>query len=145
MIKIQTMNLEQIKLVKQSWRLFRNIEPAIVGDLFYSKLFAENPSLKKMFPKDMTQQYNKLIDMITVIVIRLDHLELLTEDITAMAQRHKGYGVKPEHYQLVGGALLWTLEKGLGKDWTPQVKDAWVTCYNLLSSIMITASEAPAA
>jgi hemoglobin-like flavoprotein len=28
--------------------------------------------------------------------------------------RHTGYGVKPDHYRLVGNALLWTLEKGLG-------------------------------
>lgn len=134
------MNQEQIKLVKQSWRLFRNIEPSIVGDLFYSKLFADHPSLRKMFPKDMNQQYTKLIDTITVIVIRLDHLELITGEIAAMAQRHTGYGVKPEHYKLVGEALLWTLEKGLGKDWTPEVKDAWITCYTLLSTTMIAAS-----
>ena len=140
------MNQEQIKLVKQSWKLFRNIDPALVGDLFYSKLFTDNPQVKKMFPKDMTQQYNKLIDMITVIVIRLDHLDMLTGDIAAMAQRHVGYGVKTEHYKLVGDALLWTLEKGLGHDWTPEVKDAWETCYNLLAGIMITASsETPAA
>jgi len=140
------MTQEQIKLVKQSWKLFRNIDPAIVGDLFYSKLFADHPSVKKMFPKDMSQQYNKLIDMITIIVIRLDHLEQLTGDIAAMAQRHTGYGVKPEHYTAVGESLSWTLEKGLGKDWTPEVKEAWETCYGLLASIMITASaEAPAA
>lgn len=140
------MTQEQVKLVKQSWKLFRNIDAAVVGDLFYSKLFADHPSLKKMFPKDMSQQYNKLIDMITIIVIRLDQLDLLTGDIAAMAQRHTGYGVKPAHYTAVGESLLWTLEKGLGKDWTPDVKDAWVTCYTLLASTMIAASvEAPAA
>lgn len=134
------MNQEQIKLVKQSWKLFRNIDPAVVGDLFYSKLFAEHPYLRKMFPKDMSQQYNKLIDTITVIVIRLDHLDLLTGEIAAMAHRHTGYGVKPEHYKLVGNALLWTLEKGLGKDWTPDVKAAWAECYAILSSTMISAA-----
>jgi hemoglobin-like flavoprotein len=45
------MNKEQIQLVKQSWKLLRNIDPAIVGDLFYSKLFADNPQVKKCFPK----------------------------------------------------------------------------------------------
>ncbi len=71
---------------------------------------------------------------------------LAAGDIAAMAQRHTGYGVKPEHYTAVGESLSWTLEKGLGKDWTPEVKEAWETCYGLLASIMITASaEAPAA
>ena len=130
----------QVKLIKQSWRAFRNIDPAIIGDLFYSKLFSDNPQVKKMFPKDMYQQYNKLIDMITVIVIRLDNLALITEEIAAMANRHVGYGVKPAHYTLVGDALLWTLEKGLGKDWTAEVKEAWATCYTLLADKMIGAS-----
>jgi hemoglobin-like flavoprotein len=139
------MNPEQVKLIKQSWKLLRNIEPTIVGDLFYSKLFSDNPQLRKMFPKAMEQQYIKLIDTLSVIVIRLDHLDTLTDDISAMAQRHTGYGVKPEHYKLVGDALIWTLEKGMGKDWTPEIKEAWELCYNTLASIMIAASaETPA-
>jgi hemoglobin-like flavoprotein len=55
------MTNEQIKIVKQSWRIFRSIDPAIVGDLFYSKLFADNPQVKKMFPKNMEEQYKKLV------------------------------------------------------------------------------------
>ncbi len=83
--------------------------------------------------------------MITLIVIRLDHLDMLTGDISAMAQRHVCYGVKPAHYKLVGDALLWTLEKGLGKDRNGETKEAWVTCYTLLSGIMINAAENPVA
>lgn len=140
------MTQEQIKLVKQSWRVFREVDPAFVGDLFYSKLFVDNPSLKKMFPKDMEQQYVKLVDMLNSIVSRLDQLEVLTDDIVAMAQRHVQYGVRPAHYKLVGTALLWTLEKGLGKDWKPDVKLAWETCYTLLATTMIEASsQKPAA
>ncbi len=61
----------------------------------------------------------------------------MSADIQAMAQRHVGYGVKPAHYKLVGNALLWTLEKGLGDDWTQDVKNAWTACYTLLADTMI--------
>lgn len=135
------MTKEQIKLIKQSWWIFRTVNPSIVGDLFYSKLFADNPSIEKMFPKDMNQQYIKLIDMLSAIVSRLDQLDLLTDEIAAMAQRHVQYGVKPSHYKLVGDALLWTLERGLGKDYTPSVKEAWQTCYKVLSDTMIRDAE----
>jgi len=37
-------------------------------------------------------------------------------------------------------ALLWTLDKGLGKDWTKDVEDAWVACYTILADTMINAS-----
>jgi hemoglobin-like flavoprotein len=134
------MTTDQIQLVKKTWRVFRGINPATVGDLFYSKLFADNPSLRKMFPADMQQQYQKLIDMLNAIVIRLDKLEELTDEIAAMAQRHVEYGVRPAHYKLVGNALLWTLQKGLGNDWTPEVKTAWVTCYTILADCMINST-----
>jgi hemoglobin-like flavoprotein len=140
------MTKEQILLVKKSWRVFRNIDPALVGDLFYSKLFADNPSVKKMFPTDMAQQYVKLIDMLSAVVSRLEHLDTLSEEIAAMARRHVHYGVRPAHYKLVGKALMWTLEKGLGKDWNEELRVAWQTCYTLLSDTMINAAaETPAA
>ena len=61
-------------------------------------------------------------------------------DIAAMAQRHVAYGVKPAQYKKVGEALLWTLEQGLGNDYTPQVKEAWTKCYTTLANAMINAS-----
>jgi hemoglobin-like flavoprotein len=39
---------------------------------------------------------------------------------------------------VVGVALLWTLEKGLGDGWTPEVADAWGTAYGTLSGCMIS-------
>lgn len=134
------MTEQEIILIKRSWRILRDISPIIVGDTFYSKLFADNPSLRKMFPKEMNLQYQKLMDMLSTIVARLDHFEMMTGDIVAMGKRHRGYGVKPEQYKYVGEALVWTLEKGLGNDFTPEVKNAWVKCYSLLSAMMIGAS-----
>jgi hemoglobin-like flavoprotein len=130
----------QIILVKKTWKAFRGIQPTTVGDLFYTKLFSDNPALRKMFPTNMEQQYQKLIDMLNAVVIRLDKLDELTEEITTMAQRHVQYGVRPAHYKLVGTALLWTLQKGLGNDWNEEVKNAWATCYKILADTMINSS-----
>ena len=131
----------EIRLVKQSWRTLRAIDPAIVGDLFYSKLFMANPSLRNMFPKKMNDQYNKLMEMLSVIIARLDRMEELNEDIAAMARRHVQYGVRPAHYKLVGNALLWTLRQGLGQDWTLEVEQAWTKCYSNLADTMMRATE----
>jgi len=119
--------------------MIRQIDPLLVGDLFYSKLFTDTPSLRRMFPKKMDDQYNKLVNMLNIVIARLERLDELTDDIAEMAQRHVGYGVRPAHYKLVGSALLWTLQHGLGKDWTPEVKDAWTKCYTTLSNAMINA------
>ena len=44
---------KDIALIKKSWGFIRNIDQTVVGDVFYSKLFFENPELRKMFPDNM--------------------------------------------------------------------------------------------
>ncbi len=56
---------------------------------------------------------------------------------SALAKRHVDYGVKPAHYEPVGEALLWTLERGLGAQWSPQLAAAWRDAYAVLSGFMI--------
>lgn len=133
------MTEEQIVLVKQSWKSFRNIDAHVIGDLFYSKLFFDNPRLRKMFPYAMDAQHQKLVNMLTTMVCRLDNSQALSESIKQMAIRHEGYGVKPDHYRLVGNTLLWTLERGLGKEWNEKLKESWQACYAMIASMMIAA------
>lgn len=128
---------EQIKIVKKTWRMLNGIDPKLIGDAFYSKLFTDHPSLRKLFPENMEQQYIKLVDMLTSIIIHLDKPQDISDDIASMAKRHIGYGVKPGHYEMVGNALLWTLEVALEKEWTEEVKEAWTTCYQSLTKAML--------
>ena len=134
------MTKEQILLVKKSWNIFREIDPVLVGDVFYSKLFFDMPYLEKLFHTPREEQSRKLIEMLSIIVGRLDNLDELTEEIKQLAIRHVQYGVKEQHYKAVGTALLWTLQQGLGKDWDEEVKEAWASCFNILSTTMINAS-----
>jgi nitric oxide dioxygenase len=135
------MTQEQMLLVKNSWKIFRNIEASIIADLFYTKLFFDNPRLRRMFPKDMNLQYKKLVDMLTSIISRLDKADQIDEELKALAIRHIDYGVKRRHYRLVGDALIWTLEKGLGDDWNDELKECWLACYKMIAEIMINATE----
>jgi len=135
------MSPQQISLVQNSWRLLRDLDPQMVGDLFYSKLFHDHPEVRAMFPKDMSEQHLKLVSKFNRVVARLHQFESLKTDIAALARRHVGYGVKPHQYTFVGAALLWTLHRVLADDWTPAVAEAWQTCYALLSETMIQAAE----
>src|SRR6266849_4809664 len=91
-----------------------------------------------MFPNDMTEQRKKLMSTLAVVVNGLSNLEAVLPAASALAKRHVGYGAKPEHYPVVGGALLWTLEKGLGEAWTPETATAWTAAYRTLSGYMIS-------
>jgi hemoglobin-like flavoprotein len=104
--------------------------------LFYGKLFELDPSLKPLFTSDIKEQGKKLMTMITMAVRGLNDLGRLVPAIEEMGRRHVGYGVKDEHYATVGAALLWTLEQGLGSDFTPEVKEAWTEVYTVLATTM---------
>ena len=88
-----------------------------------------------MFPDDMTEQRKKLMATLAVVVGGLTNLEAILPAASALAKRHVNYGAKAEHYPVVGGALLWTLEKGLGDGWTPEVAEAWTAAYGTLSRL----------
>lgn len=119
----------QILLVKNSWRLLRNLDYALIGDVFYGKLFVDAPQLKHLFKNSIQVQSKKLIEMLNFIVSHLDSMEKLPDDISRLAIRDIKYGFHPADYNAVGNALLWTLRHGLGRDWNEEVKEAWIICY----------------
>ena len=108
--------------------------------LFYRRLFELDPSLRTMFRGDMAEQRQKLMNMIGAAVRGLDRLEQLVPIVQDLGRKHVGYGVEDRHYDTVGAALLWTLEKGLGSGFTPEVKEAWAAVYGLLASTMQNAA-----
>jgi hemoglobin-like flavoprotein len=131
------MTSDQVQLVQQSFAKVAPIsETAAV--LFYERLFEIAPQVRAMFPSDMTEQRKKLMATLAVVVGGLGNLESILPAASALATRHVSYGAKAEHYPVVGAALLWTLEKGLGESWTPEVADAWSKAYGTLAGYMIS-------
>ena len=131
------MTPDQIKLVQES---FAKVVPIseTAAELFYGRLFEIAPAVKAMFPADMTEQRKKLMMMLAAVVNGLGNLESILPAASALATRHVSYGAKPAHYPVVGSALLWTLEKGLGDAWTPDLAEAWTAAYGTLSGYMIS-------
>ncbi len=133
------MNAEQITLVQDSYEKVRAIA-ATAAELFYDRLFELDPTTKHLFKEDMQEQGRKLMLTIEIIAKGLSVPEVILPAVKQLAQRHVGYGVKDEHYATVGAALIWTLERGLGEDFTPDVKEAWTEAYTFLADVMIEAS-----
>ena len=132
------MTAAQVNLVKKSWRMLRLLPPEVVAGTFYSKLFLDHSELRRMFSSDMGGQYEKLMAMLTAMVARLDDLDTFRPEINAMGQRHTNYGVHPQHYDMVGVALLWTLEKGLGDEWNEELAEAWRAAYGIIADAMLS-------
>lgn len=129
------MTPQEISLLKSS---FQKVAPIAdqAAALFYARLFELDPSLRELFHRDMGEQGRKLMQMIGLAVNGLDHPETLAPAVRQLGRRHAGYHVKESHYETVGAALLWTLEKGLGAAFTTDTRAAWGKTYWLLAETM---------
>ena len=130
------MTPQQIAMVQQS---FAKVAPIAdkAAELFYGRLFEIAPEVKPLFAGDMKEQGRKLMATLSTVVGGLTKLDAILPAASALAKKHVAYGVKPAHYEPVGSALLWTLERGLGPAWTPELKEAWIAAYGTLSGFMI--------
>lgn len=129
------MTPEQIELVKSTWSSVEKISDT-AAELFYGRLFELDPELKSLFNGDMQEQGKKLMQMIGVAVANLHQLDQVMVPVQELGKRHVDYKVTAAHYDTVGAALLWTLEKGLGDAWNDDVRDAWTETYTTLASVM---------
>jgi hemoglobin-like flavoprotein len=129
------LTLTQKTLVQESFAMIVPIAEDAAA-LFYRRLFAIDPPLELMFRGDMADQAKKLMQMLTAAVKGLDRLDQLVPVVRDLGRRHASYGVVDAHYDSVGAALLWTLEKGLGSRFTNETRDAWAAVYGLLATTM---------
>jgi hemoglobin-like flavoprotein len=129
------MTPDQKQLVRDSFAKVAPIAPT-AAELFYGRLFELDPGLRPLFKGDMKEQGRKLMAMIATAVAGLDKLDTIVPAVRALGKRHAGYGVIDAQYDTVAAALLWTLEQGLGPDFTPATKEAWTACYTLLAGQM---------
>jgi nitric oxide dioxygenase len=130
------MTPDQVKAIQDS---FIKVKPIAVeaAALFYGRLFEIAPAVRPLFRGDMTEQGRKLMAALATVVHGLDNLGSVLPAASALAKRHVDYGVNAADYAPVGAALLWTLEKGLGDQWTPELAASWGEAYKVLSDFMI--------
>lgn len=133
------MQTDQILLVQTT---FKQVEPIAetAAELFYSRLFTIDPSLRPLFKGDLKKQGKKLMQALHVVVKGISRLDTILPTVQQLGREHVKYGVQDAHYDTVGAALLWTLEQGLGDTFTPEVEEAWTAAYGLLAGAMKSAA-----
>jgi len=125
----------QITLIQNN---FKKVEPIAdtAAEIFYTKLFKIDPSLRRLFKKDMKKQGQMLMSVLKAAVNGLNDLNKIVPVLHSLAERHIDYGVKVEDYTAVGNALLFTLKQGLGNEFTAEHRKAWIAVYNIVAETM---------
>lgn len=127
---------EAVDLIRESWALATTNRP-VMARRFYSILFANHPEVEHLFKGDIDQQAKKLADTLDFVVDNLEEPDLWVEAVKDLAVRHVAYGAEPAHYGAVGSSLLETFSTTLGRQFTPEMRQAWEETYAALSSLMI--------
>ncbi len=135
----------QIELLESSFQAIASCGEAFVT-AFYERLFTRFPQTRAFFAStDMKEQRKKLLGALALVIQNLRKPEVLTSALTGLGQRHVTYGVRPEHYPIVGAVLLETFADFLGERWTPAHHDAWAEAYEAVCAIMLQGANVPTA
>jgi len=141
-----------VDAVQRTWALVATSDDAIdaAGKAFFSKIFEIAPGAIELFAsfKDVPEEKRyespgfvrharSVMTTVGVAVQGLRDLDALVPVLENLGARHLGYGVQEAHYDVVGEALLKTLESALGDEWTPAVREAWTQTYGVVKTTMI--------
>lgn len=109
--------------------------------LFYERLFALDPSLRRMFTNtEMKTQQAKLMAALALVIGNLRNFDKVAPALENLAVKHVGYGVEESHYETVGNALIQTLALYFGSAFTSEIRSIWVAAYGAVSGVMIEAA-----
>src|SRR5215203_419816 len=130
----------QVKLVQVS---FTHVLPIadVAGLLFYERVFELAPGTRSLFGDDIPIQAARTMAAIKTAVDGLDDIEQVAPYLVRLGARHVRYGVRPEHLDLVGKVLLWTLGQGLGDLFTADVREAWTAAIDVIRCAMLVGME----
>jgi hemoglobin-like flavoprotein len=124
-----TLGPDMASELRRTWSLVAADVDAAV-ELFYGNLFAASPALQPLFADTaMGAQRRKLAAALAFVVSAPDLSGATATALRDLGGRHLGYGVRAEHYDDVGRALISTLEQALGKAFTPSAGAAWTAAY----------------
>ena len=135
------MTAQRTQLILHTWNAVSTIDDVTVGTIFYNRLFEIAPGVRSLFKAPVPEQSKKLMAMLHYLIRNLHKPAEISASLANLAQRHAKYNVQAEHYTIVGEALLYTLEKGLGHLWNAEVREAWLCLYTHIANVMLAASE----
>jgi hemoglobin-like flavoprotein len=130
----------QADLIRRSFDAIWPVRRKIAA-LFYRRFFELAPDAERLFPSDMETQYRKLMDMIAAMVGALDERELFQSIITNTGRHHANFGVVQSHYVAFGDALIWCLEQQFANDFTPELRQAWISLYDVVQTEMLRSAQ----
>jgi hemoglobin-like flavoprotein len=112
-------------------------------DVFYRRLFAAAPGVEPLFAHtDLKRQKAMLLGTLVLLRKSLRDLEAIVPKLHELGARHVAYGALPEHYAVVGKALLASLAEIAGPAWSAEYERAWDEALGVVAGAMLEGAAA---
>jgi methyl-accepting chemotaxis protein len=114
-------------------------------DVFYAGVFEAAPAVKPLFARtDLKKQKTMLLGTLVLLRKSLRDLDAIVPKLHELGARHVAYGAKPEHYPVVGGVLIASMEEIAGEAWRPEYGRAWCQAFAIVAGAMVEGAESAA-
>lgn len=100
---------------------------------FYRRLFELAPDARPLFTRQIDLQAKKFAETLAWVIAHLEKSDELCREMRELGARHRGYGVRVDHYAPVGSALIWMFQRALGNRFTLEMEEAWLEAYAFIS------------
>jgi hemoglobin-like flavoprotein len=111
-------------------------------EIFYANLFAAAPAVRPLFAdSDMASQRQMLLGALVLLRKSLRDLDRIVPTLKQLGARHVAYGAKPEHYPVVGSALIAAMAEVAGDAWTARYAAAWEEAFGVVAGAMIAGAD----
>ncbi|CAM9577385.1 unnamed protein product [Chrysoparadoxa australica] len=110
---------------------------------YYKRLLQTEPSLKTVFEGNMVRQSKSLGEMTSCLVSMARYLKegKCIEKMTECADHNTTLGIRPEHYDSIGRALLHAVAHCAGPQiWTSEVAQSWGSMLSMYLTIVVPRS-----
>lgn len=127
-------------LLKESWLAVEDQADELAQE-FYARLFVADPGLRELFPVEMTGQRSRFVQALVAVMQSVDEPERFDALLRALGRSHRRFHVEPQHYALVGTALLESLRSRAADQWSIEFDQAWRDVYDSMATRMLSGAE----
>lgn len=120
----ESLTLEEIKLVQDSFRVVEGSEP-FVAENFFQQVFSYAPGLRKSFARDPWSSKSLFIDIIRGISVGLTHPDRFDRTVRHLAVLFRAHATRNDLHYYIGAAWFSVLSEVLGRGFTQKLYAAW--------------------
>jgi NAD(P)H-flavin reductase/hemoglobin-like flavoprotein len=135
---------DELGMIDENLRLIDHQSDRVIS-YFYAALFVDAPHLRALFPAAMDTQRDRLFRALTGAVRDMADPDRFATIMGQLGRDHRKYGVRAEHYDVLGRALVTALRRYSEGYWVPELERAWERGYAAMADAMLRGAQEAAA